>query len=164
MQWVFSKPMWWLEGSTIFLNRSSLGHTSMESCRLAELKYAIFSGTDVRLKSYGFQRRSHQPLWANPKMVWTATFLGRTWTSSTLLESSQSRKLKYAVSAGWAKRSKNYSCFFLHENLEKFCSTELYHAPLEGLTIFLKHSFESRTPLESSWLVELKYAFFIERT
>ena len=30
-----------LEGSTIFLYRSSLGCTSMESCRLAELKYAI---------------------------------------------------------------------------------------------------------------------------
>ena len=32
-----------LEGSTIFLCRSSLGSTEMESCRLPELKYAIFS-------------------------------------------------------------------------------------------------------------------------
>ena len=39
-----------LEGSTIFLYRSSLGHTSMESCRLAELKYAIFSGTGRKTK------------------------------------------------------------------------------------------------------------------
>ena len=39
-----------LEGSTIFLNRSSLGHTSMESCRLAELKYAIFSRTGRKTK------------------------------------------------------------------------------------------------------------------
>ena len=31
-----------LEGSTIFLCRSSLGCTSMESCQLADLKYAIF--------------------------------------------------------------------------------------------------------------------------
>ena len=31
-----------LEGSTIFLRRSSLGSTAMESYRLAELKYAIF--------------------------------------------------------------------------------------------------------------------------
>ena len=31
-----------LEGSTIFLRRSSLGSTEMESYRLAELKYAIF--------------------------------------------------------------------------------------------------------------------------
>ena len=34
-----------LEGSTIFLCRSSLGSTAMESCRLAELKYAFFRRT-----------------------------------------------------------------------------------------------------------------------
>ena len=32
-----------LAGSTIFLCRSSLGSTAMESCRLPQLKYAIFS-------------------------------------------------------------------------------------------------------------------------
>ena len=32
-----------LEGSTIFLCHSFLGSTAMESCRLPELKYAIFS-------------------------------------------------------------------------------------------------------------------------
>ena len=32
-----------LEGSTIFLCSISLGSTAMESCRLPELKYAIFS-------------------------------------------------------------------------------------------------------------------------
>ena len=39
-----------LEGSTIFLYRSSLGRTSMESCRLAELKYAIFSRAGRKTK------------------------------------------------------------------------------------------------------------------
>ena len=39
-----------LEGSTIFLCRSSLGYTSMESCQLADLKYAIFSGTGCKTK------------------------------------------------------------------------------------------------------------------
>ena len=34
-----------LEGSTIFLCRSSLGCTSMESCQLADWKNAIFSST-----------------------------------------------------------------------------------------------------------------------
>ena len=34
-----------LEGSEIFLCCSSLGCTSMESCQLADLKYAIFSST-----------------------------------------------------------------------------------------------------------------------
>ena len=49
---------------------------------------------------------------------------------------------------------------FLPENLEKYRLTELYHVPLEGSTIFLYHSGTSRTPLDSSGLAELKYAFF----
>ena len=39
-----------LEGSTIFLCRSSLDSTAMESCRLTELKYAIFSRTGCKTK------------------------------------------------------------------------------------------------------------------
>ena len=39
-----------LERSTIFLRRSSLGSTAMESYRLAELKYAIFSTTGRKTK------------------------------------------------------------------------------------------------------------------
>ena len=42
---------------------------------------------------------------------------------------------------------------------EKFRSTELYDAPLKGLTIFLAQP-TSRTTLDSSQLGELKYAFF----
>ena len=34
-----------LEVLTIFLHRSSLGHTALESCQLAELKNAMFSRT-----------------------------------------------------------------------------------------------------------------------
>ena len=49
---------------------------------------------------------------------------------------------------------------FLPENLEKYRSTGLYDAPLEGSTIFLYRSSTSRTPLDSSGLAELKYAFF----
>ena len=77
------------------------------------------------------------------------------------LESSRSRKLKYAVSAGLAKRRKNYSSFkFSPENLEKFHSTELYDAPLEGSIIFLNRSSLGRTSMESCRLAELKYAIF----
>ena len=39
-----------LEGLTIFLCRSSLGCTSIESCQLADLKYAIFSRTGRNTK------------------------------------------------------------------------------------------------------------------
>ena len=49
---------------------------------------------------------------------------------------------------------------FLPENLEIYRSTELYDAPLEGSTIFLYRTSTSRTPLDSSGLAELKYAFF----
>ena len=56
---------------------------------------------------------------------------------------------------------KNYSSFnFLPENLEKYRSTELYDAPLEGSTTFLYRSSTSHSPLDSSGLAELKYAFF----
>ena len=49
---------------------------------------------------------------------------------------------------------------FSAENLQKYSSTELYDAPLEGSTIFLYHSSTSRTSLVSSGLAELKCAFF----
>ena len=39
-----------LEGSTIFLCRSSLGCTSMESCQLSDLKYAISRCTGCKTK------------------------------------------------------------------------------------------------------------------
>ena len=39
-----------LEGSTIFLCRCSLGSTSIESCQLADLKYANFSSTGCKTK------------------------------------------------------------------------------------------------------------------
>ena len=49
---------------------------------------------------------------------------------------------------------------FLPESLEKYRSTELYDASLEGSTIFLYRSSTSCTPLDSSGLAEFKYAFF----
>ena len=61
----------------------------------------------------------------------------------------------------WPEDKKNYSSFnFLPENLEKFRSTELHDAPLEGSTIFLYLSFFGHTVLESCQLAELKYAIF----
>ena len=49
-----------LEGSTIFLNRSSACRMSMESYQLPELKYAIFSRTGHKTKNL---RRSELFLW-----------------------------------------------------------------------------------------------------
>ena len=60
----------------------------------------------------------------------------------------------------WPKDKKMTALLiFLPENLEKFRSTELNDALLEGSTIFLYHSSTSRTPLDSSLLAELKHAF-----
>ena len=71
------------------------------------------------------------------------------------------RKLRYAVSAGLAKIWKNFSSFkFLPENLEKFRSTNLYDAPLEGSTIFLYCSYLGHMSLKSWQLAEWKYAIF----
>ena len=59
------------------------------------------------------------------------------------------------------KDKKNYSSFnFWPENLEKFSSTELYGAALEGSTIFLCRSSLGCTSMESCQLAELRYAFF----
>ena len=70
----------------------------------------------VRMQNFTRIRRKTKKLWlsiiptwrqwpvTNHKKVWTATYLHRNWTSCTSLESSRSRKLKHAVSAGWAKR------------------------------------------------------------
>ena len=41
-----------LKGSTFFLKRISSCRMSMESYRLAELKYAFSEGQDVRVKNY----------------------------------------------------------------------------------------------------------------
>ena len=59
------------------------------------------------------------------------------------------------------QKIKNYSSFnFLPEKLEKFRSTELYGAPLDGSTIFLYRSSMDHTSLESCRLAELKYEIF----
>ena len=70
----------------------------------------------VRMWNFTRIRRKTKKLWLSiipawrqwpattHKKVWTTTHLRRKWTSCMSLESSQSRKLKYAVSAGLARR------------------------------------------------------------
>ena len=72
--------------------------------------------SQVRMWNFTRIRRKTKKLWlsiiparrqwpvTNHKKVWTTTYRYHNWTSHTSLESSRSRKLKYAVSAGWAKR------------------------------------------------------------
>ena len=138
-------------------------------------RYVVGKLSLSRVQMWNFTRIGHKAkklqLSINParrqwpgtthKKVLTTTFLRRNSTSQTSLESSWSRKLKYAVQAGLAKRWKNDSSFkFLPENLEKFRSTNLYDAPLEGSTIFLYRSSLGRMSMESCRSAELKYAIF----
>ena len=60
----------------------------------------------------------------------------------------------------WLKDKKITALNFLVENLEKFRSTELYGAALEGSTIFLCRSTWGCTSMESCQLADLKYAIF----
>ena len=89
-----------LEGSTIFLYRSSLGRTSMESCRLAELRYAIFSGTGRKTKKL----RCSKLFLSTVSKHWLLegyTFLFQySSITRTPLESFRLSELKYAISAG----------------------------------------------------------------
>ena len=89
-----------LEGSTIFLYRSSLGRTSMESCRLGELKYAIFSGTGRKTKKLQCLKLFLSTV-SEHGLLEGSTFLFQ-YSSITRasLESSRLGELKYAISAG----------------------------------------------------------------
>ena len=98
-----------LEGSTIFLYHSSTGHTALENCRLAELKYAIFSRTGRKTKKL---RHSKLFLWTVFKhgLLEGSTFLFQySSLSRTRLESSRLGELKYALSPGYDVRPKNKS-------------------------------------------------------
>ena len=89
-----------LEGSTIFLYCSSLGRTSMESCRLVELKYAIFSGTGHKTKKLRCSKLFLSTV-SKHGLLEGSTFLFQySSITRTPLESSQLGKLKYAISAG----------------------------------------------------------------
>ena len=60
-----------------------------------------------------------------------------------------------------SQKIKNHSSFnFLVENLEKFRSTELYGAALEGSKNFLCRSSLGCTSMESCQLADLRYEIF----
>ena len=89
-----------LDRSTIFLYRSFLGCTSMESCRLAELKYAIFSGTGRKTKKLRCSNLFPLTIF-NHGLIEGSTFLFQySSISRTKLESSRLGDLKYAISPG----------------------------------------------------------------
>ena len=89
-----------LEGSTIFLYCSSLGSTSMESCRLAELKYTIFSRTGRKTKKLRCSKLFLSTV-SKHGLLEGSTFLFQYRSiTRTPLNSSRLGELKYAISAG----------------------------------------------------------------
>ena len=89
-----------LQGSKIFLCRSSLGSTSMESCGLPELKYANFSRTGCKTKKLP-RSKLFLSMAFKHGLLEGSTFLFQ-YSSMTraLLESSWVGELKYAISPG----------------------------------------------------------------
>ena len=89
-----------LEGSTIFLCRSSFGCTSMESCQLADLKYATFSSTGCKTKKLPRSKLFLSMVFKHG-LLEGSTFLFQ-YSSMTRapLESCQLGELKYAISPG----------------------------------------------------------------
>ena len=89
-----------LEGSTIFLCRNSLGSTTMESCRLPELKYAIFSRARHKTEKLPRSKLFLSMVFKHG-LLEGSTFLFQ-YSSMTRapLESCRLGELKYAISAG----------------------------------------------------------------
>ena len=95
-----------LEGSTIFLYRSSFGSTSLESCPLAELKDAIFSRTGRKTKKLRRSKLFLSTVSKHGLLEGSTFFLYRSSVGSTSLESRQLAELKYAVSSRTGRKTK----------------------------------------------------------
>ena len=89
-----------LKGSTIFLCRSSLGSTTMESCRLPELKFAIFSRAGGKTKELP-RSKLFLSMAFKHGLLEGSTFLFQ-YSSMTRapLESSPLGEFKYAITTG----------------------------------------------------------------
>ena len=88
-----------LEGSTIFLCRSPTCRTSMESYRLAELKYAFFSKTGRKTKKLPCLKLFLWTVLKHGLLKGSTILLQYSALTRTPLKSSQLGELKYAISA-----------------------------------------------------------------
>ena len=89
-----------LEGSTIFLCRSSLGSTAMESCPLPDLKYAIFSRTGRKTKKLPCSKLFLSMAFKHGLLEGSIQLFQYSSMTRAPLESSRLGKLKYAISPG----------------------------------------------------------------
>ena len=89
-----------LEGSTFFLCRSSLGSTAMESCRLPELKYAIFSRAGRKTKKLPRSKLFLSTAFKHGLLEGSTFLFQYTSITRAPLESYRLGELKYAISPG----------------------------------------------------------------
>ena len=83
-----------------FLYRISTGRTSLESCRLAELKYAFFSRTGSKTKRLQRSKLFLSMVFKHGLLEGSTILLQYSAITCTSLESSWLGELKYAISAG----------------------------------------------------------------
>ena len=89
-----------LEGSTIFLCRSSFGSTAMESCRLPELKYAIFSRAGCKTKKLPRSKLFLSMAFKHGLLEGSTFLFQYSSMACAPLESCRLDELKYAISPG----------------------------------------------------------------
>ena len=89
-----------LEGSTIFLYRNCFGHTSSENCRLAEMKYTIFSRTGRKTKKLRRLNLFLSTVFKHGLLEGSRFPFQYSAITRTPLESSRLGELKYAISPG----------------------------------------------------------------
>ena len=89
-----------LEGSTIFLCRSSLGSTAMEICPLAELKYAIFSRAGRKTEKFPLSKLFLSISFKHGLLEGSIFLFQYSSMTHAPLESCRLGELKYAISPG----------------------------------------------------------------
>ena len=97
-----------LEGSTIFLCRSSLGSMAMESYRLAELKYAFFRRTGHKTKKIPCSKLFLWTVLKHGLLAGSTILLQYSAITRTPLESSQLGEFGCEISPGQNLRQKSY--------------------------------------------------------
>ena len=142
-----------VEGSTIFLFRSSLGSTSMESCQLADLKYANMQfkqdwPKDTKITALSIFWWKTEKLRSTDHygapLEGSTIFLCRSSLSSAVMESCRLPELKYAIFSRAGRKAKKLP------RSKLFLSMAFKHGLLEGSTFLFQYSCMTRARLESS--------------
>ena len=111
----------------------------MESSRLVEFACEILPGYDVRQKSYGFQKFRHKGSGLRPptkrcELPLLLAALGQAVCGWKALDLGS---LNMQFQPDWPKDKQITALLSFYMKTEKFRSTEVNDAPLEGSTIFL---------------------------